>query len=420
MIIYRPCLSTYFRWLFACLFLNPAGFVYAQDSGTVEWRNKLHQHLLLDPADSPIKFDERGIVVYDTLGTAEASFSYSELKKLSQHLKSNPADTSWYSKKEFVKTRNFNIPGPPKFKNRPLEGWKIAIDPGHISENLKDAKLEKKYVELAGSPGKHLIEGRLNLATAFIIRDSLTKLGAEVLLTRERAESAEGFSFEEWKKKRMDEQIRQRVREKRLSPEEANYLKFKSTEREKFIFFNNLDLETRSRLINDFMPNLVLIIHYNVDFENEPWTSLTERNYSMTFIPGAFSSSELKERRDRIELLRLMISDTWENSANLSNEVQTCFVSKLGVPSAKQNEIPYLLNYTNPTSFDGVFSRNLSMTRLIKFPMVYGEPLYQDNKREFNALSRIDGWVGNETWNVRIKQVADCYIRGVLNYSARE
>ena len=79
--------------------------------------------------------------------------------------------------------------------------------------------------------------------------------------------------------------------------------------------FRNLDFVKRAEVINEFNPNLTLVIHYNASEGgrryDDKYLPPSNENYSMVFIPGAFLGYEIdgKDELDqRFEFLRLLVS----------------------------------------------------------------------------------------------------------------
>lgn len=79
----------------------------------------------------------------------------------------------------------------------PMEGRKICIDPGHCvtpdankgyREPVSPLSDETKPRYLSGTAGAVMSEEKLNLAVGLKLRDALTALGAEVVMTREVSE----------------------------------------------------------------------------------------------------------------------------------------------------------------------------------------------------------------------------------------
>ena len=69
---------------------------------------------------------------------------------------------------------------PPPPEGRPLEGVRIAIDPGHLGGDF--AELEERWFQFGD--GRPVTEGDLTLQVATLLEPRLTALGAEVTLVR--------------------------------------------------------------------------------------------------------------------------------------------------------------------------------------------------------------------------------------------
>lgn len=168
----------------------------------------------------------------------------------------------------------------------------------------------------------------------------------------------------------------------------------------------------RAELINDFQPDLTIIIHYNVDETNFEWQKPSTKNFNMTFIGGAFMKTDLPTIEKRFEFLRMIISDDVEKSIALSSETIKNFEKYLNVKTAQQTDAKYLSEGCIATDKKGVYCRNLQLTRYIHSPLVYGETLYQDNIIECKLLNAET----DKTKNKRVQQVAEAYYQGILNY----
>src|SRR5690606_26522963 len=73
---------------------------------------------------------------------------------------------------------------PPAPPERPLDGLRIAIDPGHIGGRW--GKMEERWFQLPGSPPVQ--EGDMTLRVAKLLKPKLEALGATVTLVRNEAE----------------------------------------------------------------------------------------------------------------------------------------------------------------------------------------------------------------------------------------
>lgn len=290
-----------------------------------------------------------------------------------------------------------------------LKGKRIFIDPGHMSNNIADAKIEGKCLTFKADSSLGLlenieiIEGNLTLATALLLKEKLELEGAEVELTRNTSgHSSFNQSFNQW-----------------LQSDSSGYWGKTLTELEtKKIFtnYNNRDLVHRCKLINEANPDLTVIIHFNVDEKNLKWTKPSNKNFNMIFIAGGLNGGDLNIRKNRIEFLRMLIADDIEKSLLLADKTIKEFERNLEVPTAKPIDADYLIDKSITTTVKGVYARNLALTRLIHSPLIYGETLYQDNIEECKRLNKKEINVGGVLVPSRLEDVANAYFEGIKQY----
>lgn len=350
-----------------------------------------------------------------------------------------------------------NIPLPVIDSNaKPLEGIRIGIDPGHIGGHVMKL-VEQRYIDMMPEKvGNRLDirfhEGELTFWTAQSLMEKLEDLGAKVTLTRSKNASALVFSFEEFlndgedryiprlqswlKSKELDsslespsflwgwgqrdkalEAIAQIKAGQELDKGQRSALWFAFSK-----LYDPMDLEKRAHVLTgqgEKKNHLALIIHYNAaaGYDKETLKHLgSHKNYCMTFIPGSFCENELKSKEDWAHFTRLLTSDQIQESEALSSAITKQFSDPTGmnVPTASiqdpSDNFDYLKKYCVPTSHEGVFARNLALTRLVEVPLCYGEALCQDNFEECIRLT--------DQREQRLQQVVDAYVNGVVQYVA--
>ena len=314
---------------------------------------------------------------------------------------------------------------------QPLKGLRIALDPGHTAGDTATGRMEDKFLLFKMYDPKNkdtvtvsLAEGMLTWNTANMLAVTLRAEGAEVFMTRTTANSnALGKSFEQWKKEDYRRELDSLLK---IYPTDIHLRKLKSGKLrdDNSIFryvFKDVELRKRAELINDFHPDLTIIIHFNVDDQNKPWTKPTNKNFCMTFVGGSFQAGELSDSERRFDFLRLLLTDDIENSTIAAGHAALEFQSELDVSLAKQNDASYLKQYCIPEIYPGVFCRNLSLTRMIQGTLIYGETLYQDNAKECLRLSSdpslsAEG-IRPENGDDCLKQVADAYNEAILDWA---
>jgi N-acetylmuramoyl-L-alanine amidase len=240
--------------------------------------------------------------------------------------------------------------------------------------------------------------------------------GAKVLITRTQSNyTAFNQSYTDWFRFRRFKVLDSLVSIKEITATEC--LNYKKLSKDKLFwhFFRDYELVERSRKINNFAPHLSIIIHYNVDEKNAPWTKATVRNTSMCFIPGGFAAMDLKKTINKLHFIRLMVSDQIKNSEIIGNLTINAFQKNLKISTAKQIDADYLMKHSLVTG-DGVFCRNLILTRYINSPLVYGESLYQDNNIECTLLNNCNYNSYGISVPQRVYQVAKSYYEAVIGY----
>jgi N-acetylmuramoyl-L-alanine amidase len=292
---------------------------------------------------------------------------------------------------------------------------RIAIDPGHIAGNMEMGKIENKFIRMkSDSQDISLAEGELTLATALLLKEKLEKEGMEVMLTRSKpGQTSFGKTYTEWLKKDFTKTIDSLSKTNEITIEEKqSLLKTKSPKEIFKKFFREYDLKHRADLINSFNPDATIIIHYNVNEKNTGWKTTTAQNFNMAFIGGSFMEDELDKPENRIEFLRLLVTDDIENSEKLCAAAIESFSKNLHVATAKTSDADYLEKYSLPTGTEGVYARNLTLTRMIHGTILYGETLYMDNTSESRLLNE----KADKLQNQRVHQVADAYFEAVKKY----
>lgn len=285
-----------------------------------------------------------------------------------------------------------------------LANCKIAIDPGHFGGEY--SHLEQRFVEISFQ--KKLLafnEGDLTFLTALYLKELLEKEGAEVFLTRtKREEGALSQNFFQFLQTHPDLWLTQKTLTQLFRG-----------------VYNGVDLYARAEKINTFKPDVTVIIHYNAhDSQKEKYTSITDKNYNMVFIPGSFGEGELKEKKARYEFLRLLVTSDFTLSKQFSRIVLRKFNEHLQVPTVTPSDGTRYLETASIEVEKGVYARNLALTRLVHGPLCYGESLVQNNLEEALRLSRLDTEIQGYPCSSRLKEVALAYFQAIQEFFVKQ
>jgi N-acetylmuramoyl-L-alanine amidase len=312
-----------------------------------------------------------------------------------------------------------------RFTPDSINQLKISIDPGHHAANWREAVQERKYIKIKGSDlglaqDIEFYEADLNYATAYLLQDTLKKLKVrDVMITREYGESKVGKSFDKWFKEDFQTDTKKLIASGEISKEFGERLLTMNKPYEAYKYvYQYLDFVGRSRAINEFKPDVSIVMHYNAyeygERESEGYWPATDVNYSLVFTPGSFLKRELLKKDARIEFLRLLLSPDLEESIRLASFITTEFEDNLGVkPMDSSNESDMIENNCMYTGKEGVYARNLYLTRAIESPIVYVEALHQDNKSEAVRLSEKNVRIGPLLTSKRVQEVAYAYLEAL-------
>jgi N-acetylmuramoyl-L-alanine amidase len=381
-----------------------------------------------------VKFEDRVIYLCNSQGKKEFAVYEEEIKTLANFFERS----SIKQQEQFVRLKGLKrlsqkendslvktfapSKNVTKTGDLPLKGYRIALDPGHFGTNMSDAEIERKFVFFVNDTANakdtiQIFESRLNFNTAIILKGMLEAQGAQVFMTRGRADfTSFNCTFLEWKKNHRLRTLDSLKSAGIMPPARYNKLKRCNDHDLFWNFFRDYDLANRALKVNEFDPHVTVIIHFNVDEKNSPWKKHTKKNYTMAFIGGAFTADNLDKTESKLNFLRLLLTDQLNRSQNLANETVLNFNKILNIEIADRTDAEYLRDNCLITSSPGVFCRNLVLCRRINSPLVYGESLYQDNENESKLLMRSDLDIYGVKANDRLMNVARSYYNAVIAF----
>lgn len=256
----------------------------------------------------------------------------------------------------------------PAPEGRPLEGLKVAIDPGHIGGRW--ARVEERWFQLG--EGFPVAEGDMTLLVATILRPRLEALGADVSLVRSETEPVTEYRPED-----LLEEF----------PGDTPEAPQKLAER---LFYRTAEIRARADRVNGTIrPDLVLCLHFNA----EPWgnpakPTLVDKHHFHLILNGAYMDSELAFADQRYELTRRIVSRTHDEERKLAEAMADSFVRHTGLP-------PYIYetNSRRAVNVGGnpyVWARNLLANRLYHCPVVFLEPYVMNSVEDYARIQAGD------------------------------
>ena len=300
------------------------------------------------------------------------------------------------------------LPSIKAGSDRPLQGMRIVIDPGHIGG--KWAQKEERWYSIV--KGTEVMEGTMTLQVAKLLKPQLEKLGATVFLTRETTEPVTNMrpaDFEEAAANYLQSIGKDPQRNKRA-------LEF---ERDK-MFFRTQEIRTRAWLINDiFQPDLVLCLHFNAESWGNPRKpKFVDRNHLHLIVNGTYSLSEMRLHDQCFDMMQRILQKTHSEETAASTVVAKSMAEATGLPAFRYGGS----NAQPAGDSEYVWARNLLANRLYDCPTVFLEP-YVMNNEEVHDRIRIGDYEGKRPINGRMlksifREYADGVAEGVRAYYA--
>ncbi|WP_221285114.1 N-acetylmuramoyl-L-alanine amidase family protein [Haloferula luteola] len=256
---------------------------------------------------------------------------------------------------------------PPAPPSSPLEGVRIAIDPGHIGG--KWAPMEERWFRIG--EGTPVAEGDLTLQVARRLQPLLEDLGAEILLVRSNGEPVTSSRPESF-----------------LEEARTSVLEVPTTLAER-LFYRTAEIRARAEKIRQWQPDLVVCLHFNA----EPWgdpanPALVQGHHLHLLVNGAYSPEEMALDDQRFHLLRRLLDGSHAEETAASLSIIEAFT--------EQTDLPPFLYETNSARAVNVagnpylWGRNLLANRIYAAPVVYLEPYVMNSVEDYTRIQAGD------------------------------
>lgn len=289
----------------------------------------------------------------------------------------------------------------PAAASKPLQGVKIAIDPGHLGGEW--ARMEERFFQMGKT--RAVAEGDLTLSVAKKLKPALEKLGADVTLLRKSDKPVTGDRAKALRP----------AAEADLSP---GFSPDRLRRHSELFFYRISEIRARAQLVNQrIKPDLVLCLHFNAEEWGEPDSpQLQPRNHMHALVNGGYSEKELEADDIRADMLEHVFSRVAEESVPLCETVVEAMAEESGLPPftyfsnnvLKVGQSPYL------------YARNLLANRLYHAPVVFLEPYVMNSqpvwKRvqmgDYSGQKLVDGIQRKSL----VAEYADGVVEGVARY----
>jgi N-acetylmuramoyl-L-alanine amidase len=283
---------------------------------------------------------------------------------------------------------------------RPLEGVRIALDPGHLGAEW--AKMEERWFQVG--PGTiPVAEGDMTLLTARLLAAKLEGRGADVVFVRNGTEPATKLRPEDLRDAAREQLKRQGMRFIRETYDgPTDLLKMNSVQwTSELLFYRTAEIQERARLVNEELkPDLVLCLHYNAEGWGDPKSpQLVEKNHMHVMVNGCYSAAELGLDDVRYGMLVKLLSRCYSEELPVAEHVADSMAEATGLP-------PY--HYITPNAIrvgqnPYVWARNLLANRLYQCPVVYIEP-YVMNSQELWERVQAGNYEGRRMIHGKVRE----------------
>ena len=298
-----------------------------------------------------------------------------------------------------------DIPAAPG--GRALDGWRVALDPGHLGGAW--SRMEHRHFRIGDDPP--VVEGDHVLKIAFMVRERLEGLGAEVFLTREddtpvTSARPEDFLAEAEARLTVDGE----------SPPEPEAIESLANR----MFYVSAENRARAERIREWGADLVLCLHIDaVPWPDPDEPSLVKHDHSHVIVNGAYSSAELADAEQRVLMLERLLRGHDRVEIPLAEALAEALAKASGLPPFRYRGPNARRVSENPY----VWARNLAANRLFPAPTVFLEPYVANSRVTYARLQAGDyeglrEVAGEERPSV-FREYADAVAEGLARFAER-
>lgn len=295
---------------------------------------------------------------------------------------------------------------------KPLQGLKVAIDPGHIGGEW--AQMEERWFAI--DQAEPVKEGEMTLRVAKILAPRLEALGAKVSLVRNAREPVAKTRPSDFLPLAKADLLSAGI----FSPSPHYFPETPAAERRQTLqwhqeryFYRTSEIRARADRVNkSIQPDLVLCLHFNADSWGDPdQPQLVEKNHLHLLINGGYSMEELVHHDERFEMLLKLLQGIADEERPLADAVSAKMAQATQLPAFDYQTN----NVTRPSKNPYVYGRNLLANRLYECPVIYLEPYVMNQQGVFQRV-QAGAYEGKQVINGRAcLNLYEEYAQGVLN-----
>jgi N-acetylmuramoyl-L-alanine amidase len=360
-------------------------------------------NLLFDPQGGLrpyIQIDDQKVIIYDQL---QANSVYT------LYFASSPSEIRDIPRSYRTASEFRALP-----KQKPLEGLRVAIDPGHIGGQWGSIEMRSVVLNGIGT----IQEGDFNIITAKIIREKLQSLGATVFLTREATEpvtqSRPADFYDEARRLIYARSPDLETRLKGLPVEKQNQeLGQRLINVANYIFARTAEKIARAeKLQKEFQADITIVLYINATPASGRG-ELTPDNRNTFFVHGCYMPAELEHASQRLALFEKLLSRVGATEFFVATHIAEAFARITGLPPVLYGDTKTTrqLDPQNPY----VIARNLAANREYPGPVVVPEPYFMNNRLVALRLLAGDYEGEREIDGAKVPSIYREYAQGVVD-----
>ncbi len=299
--------------------------------------------------------------------------------------------------------------------DKPLNGLRVAIDPGHIGGPW--AQMEERSTRYRGSAPVQ--EGDLNLITGRILKQELTNLGATVFVVRDSTEPVTPYRPNDMIPEARDLLVAHSSHAslKALPPDKLNLLfGARLMDLAEFLFYRCSEIKERGNRIRDnFVPDITVTLYIDAT-PGSGRGRLTPGNANIFFVGGSYTKTEMADPEMQRRCVYKMLEGGSDIEAEVAADIAAVFTQKTGLGPVKYGDSATTRSVIPGNSY--VVARNLAANREYDGPVVCTEPYFMNNQivyqrllaGDYDGQRRFDG----KDYGSIFREYADCVAQGLV------
>ena len=300
--------------------------------------------------------------------------------------------------------------------DKPLDGLRIAIDPGHIGGSW--AEMEERSTRYHGSAPVR--EGDLNLITGGLLKQELTNMGAIVFEDRDSTDPVTPYRPRDMMpeaREMLVDHSSHAARLRAFPPDKLNLIfGQRLDDLAEFLFYRCSEIVERGNRIRDnFVPDVTITLYIDAT-PGSGRGHTTSANANIFFVHGAYTRAEMADAEMQRRCVYKMVEGSSDIEAEVATAIADTFTEKTHLGPVKYGNSATTREIEPGNQY--VVARNLAANREYDGPVVCTEPYFMNNHTTYQRLLAGD-YEGQKTFDGKpyesiFREYADCVAQGLV------